>query len=279
VLDRSGNPVPIGVPGEIHIGGAGLARGYRGRPELTAERFVPDGLSGQAGERLYRTGDLGRYLPDGRLEFLGRIDTQVKVRGYRIELGEIETVLREQPGVKEAVVVTWQESPQDEARLAAYVVLEDSAEDSTKELRNGLKTRLPGYMLPSVFTFLEKFPLTPNGKIDRKALPAPTNQATSQDVPYVAPTTPVEEQLAAIWKEILKIEKIGIHENFFESGGTSLTATQVISRVRSEFHVEIPLARIFEASTIAEYAELIMQARFEQMDDDTLAQLLAGLDL
>ncbi|HEX5724767.1 MAG TPA: amino acid adenylation domain-containing protein, partial [Longimicrobiaceae bacterium] len=218
LLDARGEPVPVGVAGELYVGGAGVARGYLGRPELTAERFVPDSFSAEPGARLYRTGDLGRWLADGTIEFLGRVDTQVKVRGYRIEPGEIEARLLEREGVSEAVVV----AHADEAgnrRLVAYVVGDVEA----GVLREHLRGELPDYMVPAAFVALERLPLTPSGKLDRRALPAPEHAAGTGR--YVAPRTPVEEVLAEIWAEMLRLERVGVEESFFELGGHSLLAT------------------------------------------------------
>jgi amino acid adenylation domain-containing protein/non-ribosomal peptide synthase protein (TIGR01720 family) len=247
VLDGNFEPVPIGVPGEVYLGGPGLARDYLGRPELTAERFVPNPFGREPGERLYRTGDLARFLPDGNLDFLGRIDHQVKIRGYRIELGEIEAALAEAPGVGTSVVLAREDRPR-ERRLVGYVVPNGSAKPTSSTLREALNAKLPNYMVPSAFVFLEALPLTPNGKVDRKALPAP--DAAELDERYLAPRTPVEELLAAIWCEVLHLERVGIRHDFFELGGHSLLATQVVSRVRSLFGVELPLRSLFERPTI-----------------------------
>ncbi|WP_164003054.1 non-ribosomal peptide synthetase, partial [Pyxidicoccus caerfyrddinensis] len=245
VLDASLRPAPVGVPGELYVGGDGLAWGYLGQPELTAERFIPDGFSDTPGARLYRSGDVARWQADGTLEFLGRADFQVKLRGFRIEPGEVEAVLRLQPGVREALVLAREDSPGDK-RLVAYVVGEP--EVSGDVLREALAARLPEYMVPSAFVLLESFPLTANGKVDRKALPAP--DATSSAAEYVAPRTPTEEQLAALWAEVLRLPRVGVRDNFFEAGGHSLLATQLVSRIRASFGVELPLRAVFEASTL-----------------------------
>ena len=227
-----------------------MGRGYVGRADLTAERFVPDGWSGREGARVYRTGDLGRYREDGNLEFWGRKDNQVKVRGYRIELGEIETVIREQEGVKEAVVVA--EDRGEERSLVGYVVAEEWKE---KEWREGLKKRLPEYMVPGVWVRLEKIPLTENGKVDRKALP--TAEEVSGEREYVAPRNEMEQLLAEIWGEVLRVERVGATDNFFELGGHSLLATQVMSRVREVFGVEVALREVFDKPSVGELAEEI----------------------
>ncbi|HJX28273.1 MAG TPA: amino acid adenylation domain-containing protein, partial [Thermoanaerobaculia bacterium] len=254
LLTADGNLVPVGVAGEIHVGGAGLARGYLGRPELTAERFVPDPFSQAAGERLYRSGDLARRRPDGSLEYLGRIDHQVKIRGFRIELGEIEAVLASLPGAHQAAVVVREDMP-GSPRLVAYV-----AGDATADaLRRSLQERLPEFMVPAAFTMLEALPLTPNGKVDRKALPAPEGQRLEER--YLAPRTPVEEVLAGIWAEILGLERVGATDQFFELGGHSLLATRVTSRLRSAFGVEIPLRDLFEAPVLADLAVRVEVAR------------------
>ncbi|HEU4561307.1 MAG TPA: amino acid adenylation domain-containing protein, partial [Longimicrobium sp.] len=254
LLDARGKPVPVGVAGELYVGGAGVARGYLGRPELTAERFVADSFGAEPGARLYRTGDLGRWLADGTIEFLGRVDTQVKVRGYRIELGEIEAVLRQAPGVTDCAVVARQDET-GTPRLVAYVVGGVEAGG----LRDHLRRELPDYMVPAVYVPLERLPLTPSGKLDRKALPAP--EFASAEERYVAPRTPAEEVLAGIWAELLGRERVGVEESFFELGGHSLLATRVVSRVREVFGVELPLRALFEGPTVAELAGRVEEMR------------------
>ncbi len=255
VLDERLEPVPIGVTGELYIGGAGITRGYRNQGALTAERFVPDPFGTEPGERLYKTGDRVRYLGNGDLEFLGRIDHQVKIRGYRIEPGEIEAALMRQPKIKEAVVVAREDIPGD-MRLVGYVVGEEPA-PTVEELRAHLKEGLPEYMVPGAFVFLESLPLTPNGKVDRKALPAPEvgSQLAHR---YVAPRTSTEEILAGIWAEVLGVERVGIYDNFFELGGHSLLATQVVARV---LDVDLPLTSLFESPTIAALAAVITELK------------------
>ncbi|HSG41035.1 MAG TPA: amino acid adenylation domain-containing protein, partial [Thermoanaerobaculia bacterium] len=250
VMDAWGQPSPAGVPGELLIGGAGLARGYLERPELTAERFVPD-PSGE-GTRLYRTGDLARFRADGRLDHLGRLDHQVKVRGFRVELGEIEAELGRHPEVTAAVVVA------REDRLVAYVVGDAPAE----ALRESLKSRLPAYMVPSAFVFLEALPLTPNGKVDRKALPEP-GAGTAELL--AGPLTPAEELLAGIWCDVLGLERVGVHQDFFELGGHSLIATRVASRVRDVFGVEMHLRWLFETPTVSGLAARLGEARLDEV--------------
>ncbi|MEW5928459.1 MAG: amino acid adenylation domain-containing protein, partial [Gemmatimonadota bacterium] len=246
VCDAGGNPLPAGVPGELWLAGAGVARGYLGRADLTAGRFVPDPFTGEAGARLYRTGDRVRRRADGELEFLGRVDQQVKIRGFRIELGEVEAALLSERGVHEAVVVVREDAP-GRRRLVAYVVAAEGAEVSPGELRARLARRLPEHMVPGAFVALERLPLNANGKLDRRALPAPERERAE----WVAPRTAAEEVLAGIWAEVLGTERVGVEEDFFALGGHSLLATQVVSRVRQAFGVELPLRVLFEAPTVA----------------------------
>ncbi len=257
VLDRQQNPTPVGVAGELYVRGAGLARGYLNRPELTAERFIPNPFSNAPGSRLYRTGDLCRWLPDGNIEFLGRLDQQVKIRGFRIELGEIESALLAHDQVREAVVLAREDQP-GEKRLAAYVTLSPETTVSAADLRTHLQTRLPDYMLPATFVFLDAFPLTSNGKLDRQALPAPDGHLELEGQ-YVLPRNPVEEQLCGIWQEVLHVERVGAQDNFFDLGGHSLLATQVISRVRTAFQVELSVAALFTGPTVAELAQALQR--------------------
>jgi amino acid adenylation domain-containing protein len=258
ILDPHLNPVPIGVAGGIYIGGMGVARGYLNRPELTAEKFIPDPFSSDPTSRLYKTGDRARYLPDGNIEFLGRMDDQIKIRGYRVELGEIETVLGQHSSLREAVVLAREDSPGDR-RLVAYAVAAAGSTPSVHELRSFLQQKLPEYMVPSAFVFLELLPLTPNGKLDRKALPAPDQTRPELEETFVAPRTPVEETLASIWAAVLKVDKVGIHDNFFELGGHSLLATQLISRIRETFKIDLPLRSLFEAPTIYGLAQRMQE--------------------
>ncbi|RMF31802.1 MAG: amino acid adenylation domain-containing protein, partial [Chloroflexi bacterium] len=256
ILDDHLQPVPVGVPGELFIGGLGVARGYHNRPELTEEKFIPDPFSDDPNARLYRTGDRARYLPDGNIEFLGRLDYQVKVRGYRIELGEIEATLGRHPAVREAAVVALEVAPGDK-RLAAYIVPAGETVPTAGELRRFLQERLPDYMVPSAYVVMDALPLTPNGKVDRQALPEPQWSRRQLAGEYVAPRTPVEEVLAGIWSQVLGVEEVGVHDNFFELGGHSLLATQLVSRVREAFEIELPLRHVFECPTIATLAERI----------------------
>jgi amino acid adenylation domain-containing protein len=261
LLDDNLQPVPVGIPGELHIGGAGLARGYFKRPELTAERFIPDPFSNDPRARLYRTGDLARYLPDGNIEFLGRIDHQIKIRGFRVELGEVESVLGQHPSVRETVVTAFEESTH-EKELVAYVLSKQEPATTTHELRRFLKEKLPDYMVPSAFVFLDSLPLTPNGKVDRGALPAPDRNRAALGQSYVAARTPIEEKLAKIWGEVLRLERVSIYDNFFDLGGHSLKATQVMSQLRDVFQAEMPLRNLFEHPTVAGLAESLEAIRW-----------------
>ena len=260
ILDDLLRLLPIGVAGNLYIGGVGLARGYVRRPDLTAEKFIPDPFSGEPGARLYKTGDLARYRPDGNIEFLGRSDHQVKIRGFRIELGEIEGTLGQHPAVREAIVQV-QEDGSGEKRLVAYVAAEEEARPTANELRGFLKDKLPEHMVPAVFVLLDAFPLTANGKVDRRALPTPEGRRPELDEAFVACRTPTEELLADIWRQVLGVERVGIYDNFFQLGGHSLLATQVVSRIREAFQVEMPLRRLFETPTVAGLAESIEGGR------------------
>jgi hypothetical protein len=233
------------VSGELLLGGEGLARGYLKRAELTAERFIPDPFSGQPGERLYRTGDVCRYKADGRLEYLGRLDYQLKLRGYRIELGEIEAVLSAYEKVSEAVVIAREEN--EEKQLVAYVV----GEAETTELKRYLQQRLPEYMIPPVWMKLDALPLTTNGKVDRRALPTPgaTTRSEPEDT-YVAPRTPIELELTSIWREVLRIDRVGIHGNFFDLGGHSLLMVQLQHKIRMSLNRNVSIVELFKYPTI-----------------------------
>ncbi|WP_027248867.1 non-ribosomal peptide synthetase [Planktothrix agardhii] len=255
LLDKQMQPVPIGVQGELHIGGAGLARGYLNRPQLNAEKFIPNPFDKAKGSKLYKTGDLARYLPDGNIEYLGRIDNQVKIRGFRIELGEIEAVIGQNEDVQSACVIAREDSPGDK-RLVAYLVPQPEIILTINEIRQFLKAKLPDYMVPNAFVILEALPLTPNGKIDRRALPAPDLQGKGE---YIAPRNPIEEKIAQIWAEVLKLERVSIEDNFFELGGHSLLATQVISRCQEAFEIALPLRYLFESPTIAQLSAVILK--------------------
>jgi amino acid adenylation domain-containing protein len=263
LLDEQLNPVPHGHEGELYVGGPGLVRGYLGHPGLTAERFVPHPYGDEPGRRLYRTGDVARHLPDGNLEFLGRVDHQVKLRGYRIELGEIEARLEEHPAVKESVVVAREDEAGDKT-LCAYFVANQSDAPSAIRLRSFLQERLPDYMLPRVFMELDQFPRTPNGKIDRRALPLPTPSRPNLEETFVAPRGPVEQRLAKIWAEVLKLDRVGVADNFFELGGDSLLAAQIVARARREFQIGMSLRALFESGSIAAMAERLDEGTVEQ---------------
>jgi acyl carrier protein len=269
--------VPQGVAGELYVGGAQVARGYLQRPAETAERFVPDPFSTEPGRRLYRTGDLARYLSDGRLEFLGRADRQVKVRGYRIEPGEVEAALRELPQVREAAVEVGADGA-GRTRLVAYLVAAGRGAASAAELRRGLGGRLPEYMLPAAFVWLDALPLTANGKLDRQALPAPDDISAPLADSFVAARNPTEAALIDLWSSVLGVERVGVYDNFFELGGHSLLAAQLMSRLRATFQIELPLRRLFETPTVAGLALTIIQSQAEQVDSQELEQLLAELE-
>ncbi|MCL4532020.1 MAG: amino acid adenylation domain-containing protein, partial [Actinobacteria bacterium] len=267
VLDSHGQLVPIGVPGELYIGGAGLARAYLNRPDLTAEKFMPDPFSSQSGARMYRTGDQARYLPDGNIEFLGRADHQVKIRGFRVELGEIESVLGQHPGVQDSVVIA-PKDPSGDKRLVAYLVPSPDRMPNADELRAHLKAKLPDYMIPSAFVLMGALPLTPNGKVDRKALPDPDRSSLPLERSFVAPRTPLEEKLAALWAEILGIERVGVQDDFFDLGGHSLLAARLLARIRDAFGRDIPLAELFRGPTIEQLAALLMGTDHEMSSQD-----------
>ncbi|WP_153045394.1 non-ribosomal peptide synthetase, partial [Pseudomonas syringae] len=268
LLDAHGQPVPIGVSGEIHIGGAGVARGYLNLPELTAERFLDDPFSAEPAARMYKSGDLGRWLADGNIEYLGRNDDQVKLRGFRIELGEIESRLSECPGVREAVVLVREHRPGDK-RLVAYLTAQEGAVLSAAQLREQLSQGLAEYMIPSAFVTLARFPLTPNGKLDRRALPAPEDDAyASRD--YEAPAGDIEHALAEIWQVLLGLERVGRHDHFFELGGHSLLAVQLVSRLRQRFEVEVALRDVFAEPTLQGLARQVANARLSAQTPLTL---------
>ena len=252
ILDRNFQPVPIGVPGELYIGGAGVARGYLNQPDLTAERFIFSSFNENGGERIYRTGDSARYRPEGDIEFLGRADNQVKIHGYRIELGEIESVLTKHKAVKDCVVVVCEHESRTGKNLVAYVVPREHSVLAATELRSYLKEKLPEYMIPSSFVVLEALPLMPNGKADRNALPPPDGTRPPLTKDFVSPRTEIEELIAQTWREVLKIDNVGIYDSFFELGGHSLLAVQIVARLQEAFHKEIHLGVLFDAPTIAE---------------------------
>jgi amino acid adenylation domain-containing protein len=278
VLDEQLRPVPVGVVGELYVAGTGMSRGYLGREELTAERFIPADC-GKPGERIYKTGDLVKYLRDGNIEYLGRKDHQVKIRGYRIELGEIERALEQVEGIQETVVVLREENSGDK-RLVAYVVAEGEKEEETQpnKLREYLKKKLPDYMTPSAIVLLEKMPLTPNGKLDRKALPSPRQERVGVEPGYMAPRTPIEEDVARIFCEVLGFEEVGIYDDFFALGGHSLLATKVISRISNAFQIELSVRALFDAPTVNGLVAAIVESQAGQFEDDALLQMLADLD-
>jgi len=272
LLDGQRRPVPIGVVGELYVAGLPLARGYWNSPEMTAEKFVADPFDCDAGSRLYRTGDLARYQEDGNIDYLGRRDDQVKIRGFRVELGEIEATLEKDPSVHTAVVVA-REDTSGSRRLVAYVVPAPGADPTAQQLRRFLERRLPQYMLPSDFVSLEAFPMTPTGKIDRLALPAPGRQ---RSVPEdLAPRTPVEKRVAEIWKEILNIDRVSVTDNFFELGGHSLLATRVASRVADSFGLRISLRRIFERPILEGFAFSIAEDMAGSEQPERINELVA----
>jgi len=259
ILDKHGGPVPVGVPGELHIGGAGLARGYLNRPDLTAEKFIPNPFGAEPGARLYKTGDSARYLADGNIEFLGRVDRQVKIRGFRIELGEIESALRQHSAVREVVVLAREDAP-GEKRLVAYVVAEpDFPLTAANDLRGFLKQKLPEYMVPSAYVMLDKLPLMPNGKADRRALPAPDRARPELEKAFVAPRDALELRLARLWEEVLDVQPIGIRDNFFELGGHSLTAVRLFALIENRLGKRLPLATVFQGATVEHLATIFRQ--------------------
>ena len=277
IVDDCLQPVPVGVPGQLYIGGAGLARGYLNRAELTAASFIPNPFSREPGTRIYKTGDLARYLPDGSIEYLGRLDHQVKLRGLRIELGEIEVVLSEHPQVRHSVVLAREDVPGDK-QLTAYIVLDEGAVAGADELRRFLKAKLPEYMVPSAYVFLESFPLTSNGKLDRRALPAPNRGSTEAIDGRGAPRTLMEEMIAGIWADVLKLDRFGIHDNFFDLGGHSLKATQVMSRLRQAMRADLSVRVLFEAPTVAEFALRVEQSLADTGELEELARHVVELD-
>ncbi|QIR37149.1 amino acid adenylation domain-containing protein [Tolypothrix sp. PCC 7910] len=261
ILDKYLQPVPVGVPGELYIGGICLARGYLNRPELTQDRFI---LNPFNHSKLYKTGDLARYLPDGNIEYLGRIDNQVKIRGFRIELGEIEAALSQHSDIQACCVIPREDTPGDK-RLVAYAIANQNSTPTISELRQYLKAKLPEYMTPSAFVFLDSLPLTPSGKVNRRALPAPDSYIASTDN-YIAPRNPIEELLVQIWSQVLKVAQVSITDNFFELGGHSLLGTQLVSRIRNTFKVELPLRELFATATLAELAQAIDKLQQQKIE-------------
>jgi amino acid adenylation domain-containing protein len=259
LLDRHLQPVPVNLPAQLYIGGDGLARGYLNRPELTAQKFIPHPFSQSPGARLYQTGDLARFLPDGTVEFLGRVDQQVKIRGFRIELGEVEAALLQHSAVREAVVVA-REQPRGDKQLVAYLVPQRERALEVSEVRRSLQERLPLYMVPTAFVLLDELPLSANGKVERRELPEPADMRAGVDGGYEAPGTQVEELLCGIWSEVLGVEGVGVSDNFFELGGHSLLGTQIMARVRATLGIEMGLATLFERPAIREFAEEVERA-------------------
>jgi acyl carrier protein len=253
VLDACLNPQPVGVPGELFIGGDGLARGYLNQPELTREKFIPHPFSSDPGARLYRTGDRVRYLADGTLEFRERIDRQVKILGFRIELGEIETVLKQHPGVRDALVIA-RPTAEGGQRLVGYWVAQNNPAPTLDDLRRYLTQKLPDFMVPSGFVTMASLPLTPNGKVDRQALPEPETSRPSLATPFVAPRNPLEQAIARIWQEVLQLTSVGIDDNFFELGGNSLQLVRTHARLRECLETDLPITLLFQFSTIGALA-------------------------
>jgi amino acid adenylation domain-containing protein len=276
ILDENLHPVPSGTVGEVYIGGASVARGYRHRPELTAERFISNPFSSTPDCRLYKTGDRARYLPDGEIDFCGRIDDQIKIRGFRIEPNEVVAALAKHPSVREGFVIA-RELATGDKQLVAYVVLDPKAPPTHAALRNFLATQVPEYMIPASFVELESLPLNANGKIDRNAVPAPDPTNSLRDDAYVAPRTAIEQRLAAILVPLLNLDRVGVEDNFFLLGGHSLLGTQLIGRVRDAFGVELSLRTVFDASTIGELAteiEKLLLAQIESMTEEEARQML-----
>jgi acyl-coenzyme A synthetase/AMP-(fatty) acid ligase/acyl carrier protein len=274
LLDHNLQRVPMGVAGEIYIGGKGVARGYLNQPMLTHKKFIDNPFL--AGDTLYKTGDLARRLTDGNLEFLGRIDNQVKIRGFRIELGEIETILTNHSEIREAIVTIREDVPGNKS-LVAYIVPQNY-QLTAHDVRNFLSQKLPNYLIPNAFVFLDKFPLTPNGKINRLGLPVADISRQNLGVEFVAPRTSTERELVTIWTEVLQLTKVGVYDNFFELGGHSLLATQLISRLKETFEIEFPFRYLFENPTISQLAEQVVNQQIELVKGDELAQILGEID-
>jgi non-ribosomal peptide synthetase component F len=277
VLDSKLQPVPIGIPGELHIGGPGVARGYLNRADLTSQKFISNPCSDNPAGRLYKTGDIVRYHDDGHLEFLGRADNQIKIRGFRVELEEIERAIRSHEAVENCVVIA---TGGDDKRLVAYLITTDGSREAISDLRNVLKTKLPSYMVPATFEVIDEFPLTSSGKINRRALPEPQFNRAISDATVDLPGTPLEEMLLEAWREVLKVDQIGVNENFFDLGGHSLLAARLVSNIRAIFDVELNMVDIFEAPTISSLAEMLYPRVAQTESDSDLAKLieeLAGL--
>ncbi len=278
ILDRNLQPAPVGVPGDLYAGGLCPARSYHRRPALTAERFIPHPFSDRPGDRLYRTGDRARLRADGEVEYLGRLDNQVKIRGFRVEVGEVEVVLGKHPDVADAAVAARALQGEDDKRLVAYVKPRPGAKPGVEVLRGYLAQHLAGYMVPSIFVFLDEFPLGATGKIDRRKLPDPQMERPDFAHGYVAPRNPIEEELSRIWADVLHIGKVGVEDNFFDLGGHSLLATQVVSRIRDAIEVELPVRVIFEWPTVAGLAKTILERQIGNLGDAEAAALLSEID-
>ncbi|MBA2680980.1 MAG: AMP-binding protein, partial [Ktedonobacteraceae bacterium] len=279
ILDDAMQLAPVGTPGGLYIGGANVSRGYLNSPHMTAASFLPDPFDGQGGGRLYKTGDQARYLPNGVIEFLGRLDDQVKVHGYRVELNEITAALRSHPAVKDALVLAQAHHMRD-AYLVAYTVLDTRQEPTVQDLHMYLRKRLPTYMVPTAFLFMSALPLTPAGKVDRRVLPLPDPEERPplSSTTYVPPRTHVEHVLADIWAEVLKVARVGIHDDFFTAGGHSLLAIQIMSRIRATFQIEIPLRSLFENPSLAGLARAIEQLLPPETEEERLARLLEEIE-
>ena len=276
IFDENMQQVTDGQPGELFIGGVGVARGYRNRPDLTAERFIANPLAKGNGDRLYRTGDLVRMLPDGQLAFLGRTDEQVKISGYRIEPNEIVHALEKHDAIQAGCVIV-REDTADNKRLVAYIVTKPHTKLTDTELRSFLQQKLPLYMVPAVFVALETLPLTPNGKVDRAALPVPESVNVLRDTAVIAPRSPIEQRMTEILSKLLGLDQIGVEDNFFLLGGHSLLGTQLIGRVRDAFGVELSLRTVFDASTISQLSaeiEKLLFAKLDAMSEEEAQQLL-----
>ena len=274
ILDARLQPTPIGVAGEIYIGGDGVARGYLKRPELTEERFLSDPFSRERGARMYKTGDLGRWQEDGTIEFVGRNDFQVKIRGYRIELGEIEARLTEHAGVGQAVVVMREDTAGDKRLVAYYTCMKETERGiGAEELRSHLSAMLPEYMVPAAYAHLDALPLTPNGKLDRRALPVPEADAYAAQG-YEAPQGEMEEKLAQIWAEALGVDRVGRHDNFFDLGGHSLLVVRMVTRLRQTFGVEVTIRDLFTYPRFSSFIERIINLQLQQFAPEDLARLL-----
>jgi acyl-coenzyme A synthetase/AMP-(fatty) acid ligase/acyl carrier protein len=272
LLDQYLQPVPIGIKGEMYIGGAGVTRGYLNRPELTAQRFISHSFDNQPNTRLYKSGDLARYLPNGDIEYLGRIDDQVKIRGFRIELGEIEAFISLHPAVQETVVVVSSQQVGDQ-RLIAYVVPQADSTLVISELRKFLESKLPSYMIPATFVQMESLPLTSNGKVDRKALKAPETARPELEGVFQPPQTEIEKTIADIWQKLLQLEEVGIYDNFFELGGHSLLLVQVYSKLREVFKKDLSVIDLFRYPTINSLANYFNQDKDKQLCDDMMVNV------